>query len=505
MNPESRDDDGGRPGGSDASSSSGSPALLNGINHAQNVHILQNRCRMHLESTIKDVWPSIEALSRSHASFSHLLRAMEEFQADFPGMFGHDFHLIGDWDGLQKFIIDLNVSMLILLEIVHAAIYDALDLLDLDLSLNDIPGGNTILVLPVKKEDRIHGLRRARLVGEMTNRIQALAAVLRGLASKADGLQLRVSKQDFQGSTDQPRDSPEFHGQFRYDEELDSAAGQIRMLTIIPGSVDEPISCILEVQLLSDNPVEETLSYVWGNQGSREEIQINSRAINVTPNLFEALRGLRHIDQPRRIWVDALCINQANSREKSGQVRLMRRIYSTARKAIIWLGARHLSPSEAASWTPIKNLLAHCHKHLAADVTSLPSDEKASQLGVPLLALLMRDLNIIFRHIWWTRMWIVQEAYLPTVSPEIHFKGSVFSFEDLEDAFGICDRLSTKISEKKRDVTLLSNTSSRQTLLDATRDPAAEVSSSSGKHSSTSVPSHASTGCKVQTDRRRRG
>lgn len=505
MNPEPRDDNGGRPGGSDGSSSSGSPALLNGSNQARNVHILQNRCRMHLESTIKDVWPSIEALSRSHASFSHLLRAIEEFEADFPVMFGHEFHLIGDWDGLQRFIIGLNVSMLILLEIVHAAIYDALDLLDLDLSLNDIPGGNAILVLPVKNEDRIQGLRRARLVGEMTHRIRALAAVLRGLASKADDLQLQVSKQDFQESTNQPWDSPGFHDQFRYEEELDSAAGQIRMLTILPGSVDDPINCTLEVQLLSDNPVEETLSYVWGNHGLREEIQVNSRAISVTPNLFEALSGLRHIDQSRRIWVDALCINQSNSREKSGQVRLMRRIYSTARKAIIWLGARDLSPPEAASWTPIKNLLAQCHKHLAADVTSLPSGEEASQLGVPLLALLMTDLNVVFGHIWWTRMWIVQEAYLPTVCPEIHFKNSVFSFEDLNDAVRIHGRLLTKITESKRDVTTLSNASSRQTLLEATRDPAAEVSSSSGKHLSISLPYHTSGGCRVETETRRRG
>ncbi|KAH8748890.1 hypothetical protein F5883DRAFT_653011 [Diaporthe sp. PMI_573] len=219
------------------------------------------KCRMHLESTIKDVRPSMETLSRRHASFSHLLCAMEEFEADFPAMFGNDFHLIGDWDGLQKFIIDLNVSMLILLEIVDAAIYDALDLLDLDLSLNDVPGRNTILVQPVKEGDRIHRLRRTRLVGEMTSRIQALAAVLRDLASKAAGLQFRVSKQEFQGSTEQSSDSPDSRGQFRYGEELDSVAGQIWMLTILPGSVGDPMNSTSRSTAPKRQPVEESLSY----------------------------------------------------------------------------------------------------------------------------------------------------------------------------------------------------------------------------------------------------
>lgn len=495
MNPESRDN-GGRPGSSDESSPSGSPALLDSSNQARHIHMLQTKCCMHLESAIKDVRSSIEALSRSHASFSHLLRAMEEFEADLPpSMFGKYFHLLRDWDGLQNFIIDLNVSMLILLEIVDAAIYDALDILDLELSLNNVPAGNTILVL--KNEDSIHGLRRAGLVDDMITRIQALASVLRGLASKADGFQLPASKQDFQVSTWQPLDSPDLRDQFRYEEELDSAAGQIRMLTILPGSVGDPINCTLDVQLLSDNPVEETLSYVWGSYISKEEIQVNSRAMDVTSNLFEALSGLRHVDQPRRIWVDALCINQSNSREKSGQVRLMRRIYSTTRKAVIWLSARDPSPSEAARWTPINDLLAQCHKHLAPDGTPLPSDEDVSHLLISVLGLITTDLNIVFNHMWWRRMWIVQEAYLPSVSPEIHFKGSVFSFEDLEEAMRICsDWDPRQLRQSKRNVTRtqdparLSDASSRQTLIVAMSDLVDEVSSSLGKVISLSLLTH---------------
>jgi len=40
----------------------------------------------------------------------------------------------------------------------------------------------------------------------------------------------------------------------------------------------------------------------------------------------------------RRVWIDAICINQDNLDERSQQVSLMTDIYSKARRVIIWLG-----------------------------------------------------------------------------------------------------------------------------------------------------------------------
>ncbi|KAH9219629.1 heterokaryon incompatibility, partial [Leptodontidium sp. 2 PMI_412] len=58
----------------------------------------------------------------------------------------------------------------------------------------------------------------------------------------------------------------------------------------------------------------------------------------VTRNLFLALRRLRKPEEPRVMWIDALCICQENDEEKSHQVRLMGEIYKRCAEVCIWVG-----------------------------------------------------------------------------------------------------------------------------------------------------------------------
>lgn len=44
------------------------------------------------------------------------------------------------------------------------------------------------------------------------------------------------------------------------------------------------------------------------------------------------------ISASRLIWVDALCINQEDDRERAGQVKIMGSIYQRARLVKVWLG-----------------------------------------------------------------------------------------------------------------------------------------------------------------------
>ncbi|KAM5349851.1 hypothetical protein ACJ41O_006356 [Fusarium nematophilum] len=60
--------------------------------------------------------------------------------------------------------------------------------------------------------------------------------------------------------------------------------------------------------------------------------------MNITANVEAILRQLRRPDQPRMLWIDAICINQDDAREREAQVLLMRRIYSAAERTLIWLG-----------------------------------------------------------------------------------------------------------------------------------------------------------------------
>ena len=72
-----------------------------------------------------------------------------------------------------------------------------------------------------------------------------------------------------------------------------------------------------------DNIGYEALSYVWGSISKWERIFIQDMTVSVTPSLAQALRNLRLPDAPRVLWIDSICINQADMVEKNSQVRLM--------------------------------------------------------------------------------------------------------------------------------------------------------------------------------------
>lgn len=56
-------------------------------------------------------------------------------------------------------------------------------------------------------------------------------------------------------------------------------------------------------------------------------IWLDDVQFSVTKNLHAALLRLRLEQEPRTLWVDAMCINQDDVAEKSFQVALMSDIY----------------------------------------------------------------------------------------------------------------------------------------------------------------------------------
>ena len=51
--------------------------------------------------------------------------------------------------------------------------------------------------------------------------------------------------------------------------QLDTDSKQIRLLTLWPGKLSDPIVCSLRTASLEHNPVYGALSYVWGDPGAR--------------------------------------------------------------------------------------------------------------------------------------------------------------------------------------------------------------------------------------------
>ncbi|KAI3573849.1 heterokaryon incompatibility protein-domain-containing protein [Fusarium oxysporum f. sp. albedinis] len=118
--------------------------------------------------------------------------------------------------------------------------------------------------------------------------------------------------------------------------------GSIRLLEILPNQDNEAnMQCrLLHFSLHESNiPDYEALSYIWGDRSSLTiyYIFIEGRQIHVLQNLHLALCRLRNRFTSRFIWADAICINQANTDEKSEQVYLMPKIFSYAHRTVCWV------------------------------------------------------------------------------------------------------------------------------------------------------------------------
>jgi len=117
---------------------------------------------------------------------------------------------------------------------------------------------------------------------------------------------------------------------------------QIRVLRIQQGLPTQPIRCELQIISINEDLVPfEALSYVWAKEYSPTPIVLSGQSHKVTLNLYSALEHLRKSDGENTVWIDALCINQADPMERSSQVGLMQEIYCHATSVIAWLGEPH--------------------------------------------------------------------------------------------------------------------------------------------------------------------
>jgi Heterokaryon incompatibility protein (HET) len=130
--------------------------------------------------------------------------------------------------------------------------------------------------------------------------------------------------------------------QYRYSP-LSQKPNVIRLLVLLP-SRDKPeiLRCELVEYTIREtdkaNHPYEALSYVWGSMDKPQSIIIDDQKLEVTQNLYAALLRLRDREIPRIVWADAVCINQADEKEKGRQIQLMAAIYAKASRVLVWLG-----------------------------------------------------------------------------------------------------------------------------------------------------------------------
>jgi len=173
----------------------------------------------------------------------------------------------------------------------------------------------------------------------------------------------------------------------------------IRILELSAGQGTDALRGTLHAADLDEDPAYEAISYVWGPSQPPDmvfQLFVGETFLPMTSSLDKALRRLRRPTETRRLWADAICINQVDETEKSIQVRMMGDIYRKSSRTLVCLTAdvklpMHLRDPENK---PVVNT---------------------------------KDLNILvaaFTQPWFKRAWVVQEY---VVSPRCTFIMEIMS------------------------------------------------------------------------------
>lgn len=200
-------------------------------------------------------------------------------------------------------------------------------------------------------------------------------------------------------------------------------SGQIRLLTIKRGYDSNPLLCQLDAIDLENSPSYEAVSYCWGGLDEKpESIMIGNRqSLKVTQHLGEGLRRLRFNNANRVVWIDAVCINQANIDEKNHQIPMMKDIYGRAHRTLIWVGNLTMTEENCqrigrAQGDSKASELTLCHNSELETVvhgTAANLERTLKQYADDVRRNQSTD-------VWWKRLWCIQEYYLSSLRPVVY-------------------------------------------------------------------------------------
>lgn len=169
-------------------------------------------------------------------------------------------------------------------------------------------------------------------------------------------------------------------------------------------------------------PHYETLSYVWGPDKKTGIVKVDGTGhegparLAVTETLLTALRYLRQSDRKRNLWIDALCLNQADKYELSQLVPRMGEIYRLSYNGTAWLGVQGRGSELALA------ALQHLGEQVVAEgeagllFRSTDAEEHTKDwfdpgFELPYDTKTWDAITALLRRPWFTRLWVVQEIH----------------------------------------------------------------------------------------------
>ncbi|KAJ8122664.1 hypothetical protein ONZ43_g1196 [Nemania bipapillata] len=220
----------------------------------------------------------------------------------------------------------------------------------------------------------------------------------------------------------------------------------IRLLHVLPArNPDAPLKCDLIETYIPDNgrggslsktPTYPTyvpyqaLSYTWGDPKFPKSLHVVStsrddntvrrvptKLINITENLYSALQSLRKRDETLVLWIDAVCIDQANIPERNSQVKNIPQVYAGAASVLVWLGADDVVSSGRRCFDFFNRLATV----IVGDADSQQQGRETSwrerfEINQMISSFLdgtqPHPVALLLSRPWFKRRWIIQEVVL---------------------------------------------------------------------------------------------
>lgn len=209
---------------------------------------------------------------------------------------------------------------------------------------------------------------------------------------------------------------------------LEDPSVEIRLLSINSNTESSKngrcIDCILFNHKIETAPEYIAVSYAWGAHDELETIAVNGRMLRVRRNCWYVLHQAHVQGISSQLWMDAVCIDHQDIREKSVQVGMMADIYRKAINVNVCLGphgdnsqklfVQMRKHARQLGEAGLKNLMARPKPGPGEATTEYMNDvgvltwfeswrEESPRID--------HELGQLYRRPYFGRLWIVQEVF----------------------------------------------------------------------------------------------
>ncbi|KAF5238839.1 hypothetical protein FANTH_10167 [Fusarium anthophilum] len=235
-------------------------------------------------------------------------------------------------------------------------------------------------------------------------------------------------------------------------------SNQIRIVHLQPGDYNSLLALEMSTISLDNTDGYEALSWQWGNLEKGDHVfhvSICSRPpqgeaeqrwhrMDIRPNLWYAMKRLRQPDKEVHLWIDFICIKQVDeggdvNSEKSKQISLMTKIYSKAKKVLVWLG----EPGQGMEKDFTLPNLEKAFKYIES-IGDLDTMDHIANVDTNIAFKAgYDDLDSVFRLFrcgWFSRRWVVQEIAVAQ-SARLHCGPESISWEKFAHAVGLLESI----------------------------------------------------------------